>query len=93
MDELVPVILGAILGAIVCVTTSGRTRNVLSAFAVLLSGATSTVATGEYQESLSYFLLDFGEAALGLVMGFVVAAKLLAPRTTRSAAERDGHAS
>src|SRR5208283_3250189 len=80
MDELVPVLLGAILGAVIWLSTSGKLRFVLSVVAVIFSGATATVASGEYHESWIYLLLDFGEAALGLVIGYVVAARLLTPR-------------
>jgi flagellar biosynthesis protein FliR len=88
MDELVPVILGAILGAVIWLTTSGKTRLVLSLLAVMVSGIIATVASGEYHESWIYLLLDFGEAALGLVVGYVVAARLLAPRAAGHAARR-----
>jgi hypothetical protein len=92
MDELVPVILGAVLGAVVWLTTSGRTRHVLSVLVVLVSGAAATIASGEYHESWIYLLLDFGEAAIGLVIGIVVAAKLLTPRLAARAAPRSGDA-
>ncbi|HUB11878.1 MAG TPA: hypothetical protein VMB34_07975 [Acetobacteraceae bacterium] len=81
MDELVPVILGAILGAVIWPTTMGRLRFALSVVAVIVSGATATISSGEYHESWIYLLLDFGQAALGLVIGYVVAGRLLTPRT------------
>jgi hypothetical protein len=51
----------------------------------MVSGILATVASGEYLESWIHLLLDFGEAAFGLVAGFVVAAGLF---TSRSAERR-----
>jgi len=81
MGELVPLILGAVFGAIIWLTTNGRLRFVLSMAAVLVSGAAATIASGEYHESWIYLLLDFGEAAFGLVIGYLVASRLPTPRT------------
>jgi hypothetical protein len=86
MDELVPVILGAILGAVIWRTTRGRTRFVLSVLAVIFAAFTATLASGEYLESWIYLLLDLGEAAFGLVLGYV-AAPFLSGRTARDATE------
>ncbi|MGH7049718.1 MAG: hypothetical protein ACREFJ_05060 [Acetobacteraceae bacterium] len=83
MDELVPVLLGIIFGAGAWLTSTGKTRVVLSVVAVLISGAAATVASGEYLTSWIYLLLDFGEAAFGLAIGYAVAAWLLAPRLIR----------
>ena len=80
MDELVPVILGAVLGAAIWRSTTGWTRLALSALAVLVAGAFATVTSGEYQASWIYLLLDFGEAALGLAIGFFIAYRLLPAR-------------
>jgi hypothetical protein len=80
MDELVPVILGTILGVVIWLTTSRKSRFVGSALAVVASGFIATLASGEYLHSWIYLLLDIGEAALGLAVGFVVAARLLTPR-------------
>jgi hypothetical protein len=85
MEELVPVILGVVLGALIGRSTTGRTRIVLSIAAMLVSGAAATVLSGEYAESWVYLLLDFGEAALGLAVGFVIAHRLLSGRTTPAA--------
>ena len=85
MEELVPVILGVVLGALIGRSTTGPTRIVLSIAAVLVSGAAATILSGEYVESWGYLLLDFGEAALGLAIGFVIAHRLLSGRTTPSA--------
>jgi hypothetical protein len=88
MDELVPVILGAVLGAIIWRWTAGRTRLVLSVLAVFASGIFATVTSGEWVYSWIYLLLDLGEAALGLAAGFAVAHWLLpaSKRSQRSAA-------
>lgn len=92
MDELVPVILGAIFGAVIWLSTGGLLRVVLSGVAVVVAGAIATIASGEYLESWIYLLLDFGEAAFGLVVGYVVAARLLTPRIAARAARRGGDA-
>ena len=81
MGELVPVMLGAIFGAVIWLTTTGRLRFALSVAAVIVSGAAATIASGEYHESWIYLLLDFGEAAFGLVIGYLVASRLPTPRT------------
>jgi len=81
MGELAPLILGAIFGAIIWLTTSGRLRFIVSVVAVIVSGAAATIASGEYHESWIYLLLDFAEAAFGLVIGYVVASRLPTPRT------------
>jgi general stress protein CsbA len=87
MDELVPVILGAVLGAVIWRTTRGRTRFVLSVLAVIVAAFAATLSSGEYLESWVYLLLDLGEAVFGLVLGYVVAARLLPARTARDATE------
>jgi hypothetical protein len=91
MDELVPVILGGVLGVVIWLTTGGKIRFLSSLLAVLVSGTIATVASGEYHESWIYLLLDFGEAALGLAVGYVVAGRLLMRRGTRHAAPSGGH--
>jgi hypothetical protein len=88
MDELVPVILGIIFGATIWLWSKGTVRLVLSVLAVLVAGAAATFASGEYLESWVYLLLDFGEAEIGLVIGYIVAARLLTPRFVRREAER-----
>jgi hypothetical protein len=50
---------------------------VLSIAAVAASGATATLLSGEYAESRVYILLDLGEAAFGLAIGFVISHILL----------------
>ena len=68
MEELVPVVL-AVLGVPVSLAAARRSRFVLSAAAVLLSGLAATVLSGEYRESRFYLLLDLGEATFGLLVG------------------------
>lgn len=77
MDEIVPVVLGVVLGAIIWRATRGATRTILSVIAVAVCGAFATVLSGEYHESWVYLLLDLGEAALGLTVGFAAAHWLL----------------
>jgi len=76
MDELLPVILGALLGGLICYRTTGKLRLILSAIAVIASGAAATVFSGEYAESWVYLLLDLGEASLGLTFGIAIAHRL-----------------
>lgn len=90
MDELVPVMLGIIFGAAIWLASKGAVRLVLSVLAVLVAGAAATIASGEYLESWVYLLLDFGEAAFGLVIGTIVAARLFTPRSVRNLASRKG---
>ena len=76
MYELVPIILGALWGTVICLTTNGKTRFALSLVVVAVSGTVATVVSGEYLESWIYVLQDFSEAALGLIVGYLVAAGL-----------------
>jgi len=94
VDEIIPVILGAVLGAAIWRSTTGWVRLVLSVLAVLVSGAFATVMSGEYHTSWVYLLLDLGEAALGLAAGFFVAYRLLPARRAeqRPAAGKPGSA-
>lgn len=73
MDEVVPVVLGAVLGFAIWHFGPGRARILLSLCAVALSGVLATVFSGEYVESWIYLLLDLGEAAIGLALGFAAA--------------------
>lgn len=94
MDELVPIILGIILGALIWRSTTGRTRIALSIGAVLVSGAAATVLSGEYRESWVYLLLDFGEAAFGLAIGMLIARRVQSSRASqrlRSPTETQAH--
>ena len=80
MDEVVPVVLGVVLGALIWVATTGSTRLALSVSAVLVSGVAATVLSGEYHESWIYLLLDLGEAALGLAAGILIGHRVLRRR-------------
>jgi hypothetical protein len=80
MEELVPFILGAFLGALMSFGRTGRARVAVCAAVVVLSGALATVLSGEYQTSWVYLFLDCAEAALGLVVGLAITARLLARR-------------
>lgn len=90
MDEIVPIVLAFVLGLVIWRTTSGRTRLILSCCAVALAGLTATVLSGEFRESWVFLLLDLGEAAFGLAIGFLAAHRLLRPGATggRGAAAR-----
>jgi hypothetical protein len=89
MEELVPFTLGAVLGALIALTASGRTRVPLCAAAVVWSAAVATVLSSEYRTSWAYILLDCAEAALGLALGLLAALVAKLPawrnvlRTTR----------
>lgn len=72
MDEIVPVILGSVLGALVWCTSVGQMRSVLAILAVFAAGAFATILSGEIQLSWVYFLIDFSEAALGLAIGIAL---------------------
>jgi hypothetical protein len=77
MEKLVPIIIGIALGALIWRTTKGHLRGLLSVLAVLASGFAATVLSGEYHQSWLYLLLDLGEAAFGLTVGFAIAHWLL----------------
>ena len=87
MEEIVPCILGAVLGAMIWLNARGIARFALSILAVIVLAAVATIGTGEYLESWVYLLLDLGEAAFGLAIGYVVAARLLSPRAIRNQAK------
>jgi hypothetical protein len=76
MEELVPIVLGGIFGAVIRWKTAGGIQVVLSIAAIVVSGVAATVLSGEYAESWVYLLLDLGEAALGLALGFLIAHSL-----------------
>lgn len=86
MDEIVPVALGVLLGALIWSVASGPVRLLLSVCAVAVSGLAATVLSGEYQESWIYLLLDLGEAALGLAAGMVIVHRVQQRRATAAAA-------
>ena len=85
MDEIIPVILSVALGVIIWRNTRGAARTYLSVAAVTVCGVLATVLSGEYLKSWLYVLLDLGEAAFGLIAGFV-AAHLLLPAVGRARA-------
>ena len=89
MEEMVPILLGIVLGVAIWRGTTGLTRVGLSILAATTSGAFATVLNGEYLSSWVYILLDVGEAALGLAVGFVVGASL--PSSGRPASPRITH--
>jgi hypothetical protein len=86
VDELIPVIVGIVLGALIWRTASRRLRGLLSVAAVLVSGLAATVLSGEYHDSWLYLLLDLGEAAIGLALGFAIAHRLLWTRGASASA-------
>jgi hypothetical protein len=83
MDEVVPVVLGALLGAIIWRRTTGKIRLALSICAVGLSGASATLLSGEYLHSWAYILVDVSLATLGVAIGFATAHLLAPSRKTR----------
>src|SRR5208283_5650061 len=85
MDEIVPVILGALFAAFLWYRDAGRTRSLLSVFAVVLSAATATVLSGEYLKSWTYLLLDLSETSLGFTVGFAIARYSLRPEESLGA--------
>jgi hypothetical protein len=74
MDELATVTVAAFLGAVIWRSARGKMRIFLSLLAVIAAGTIASLASGEFQESWHYLLLDLGEAALGLVVGYAIAA-------------------
>jgi hypothetical protein len=73
MEDLVPFILGVLLGSLIGSRITGRTRTAISALIVVLSGVAATVLSGEFHESWIYLLLDGAEAAVGLALGLLIA--------------------
>jgi hypothetical protein len=71
MEDLVPFILGVLLGSLIGSRITGRTRTAISI--VVLSGVAETVLSGEFHESWIYLLLDGAEAAVGLALGLLIA--------------------
>jgi hypothetical protein len=53
MDEMVPVVLGVVLGASIWRAGRGATRTVLSVLAVIVCGAFATVLSGEVSRKLA----------------------------------------
>lgn len=73
MDEVFPVCLGFAMGALIWRAALGRRSSAIGAAAMFAIGLAATVLSGEYLVSWTYLALDLGEAALGLIAGFVVA--------------------
>jgi len=86
MDELIPGILSAVIGAIIWSRTSGRLRIGLSVCTVLVSGASATLLSLEYVNSWIYFLFDLATAALGLAAGIAMTNRLSLSRRDRNRA-------
>ena len=79
MAELVPFVLVLVLGAFIWRNTTGGMRLALSIGAVVVSGATATLISGEYVASWIYLLFDVSEAAIGLAIGVTIAHRVLRP--------------
>ena len=79
MEELVPILLGAVLGAFALRWRPGILRGVLLAAAVALGALVATVLSGEAAVSWVYVLLDAGLAMLGVV-GAAIMGRVLAAR-------------
>lgn len=80
MDEIRPVILGALFAAFLYYRDAGRTRMLMKVFAVVISAATATILSGEYLKSWIYLLFDCGEASLGFAAAFAIAHRFLRSR-------------
>ena len=83
MDELAPVILGALLGGVTWRGASGRGRVALALLAVIVSAFAASVLSGELAKSWLYLLLDLSEAALGVLIGVAVARVVAEPSRLR----------
>jgi len=73
MEELVPLLLGAVFGAVIWRKTSGIVWIGASVVAVAASAITATLVSGEFRESWLFLLLDAGLGAFGLAVGFLLA--------------------
>lgn len=76
MGELIPIALGTLAGIPIWSRGNGWSLGVISALAVIGSGGAATLLSGEYAVSWAYVLLDVGEAAFGLAIGFWIAQRL-----------------
>lgn len=86
MNELVPVILGTLFGAIIWRRTRGQIRLAPSACTVVVSGASATVLSGEFLHSWIYVPIDLGDTMLGLALGLAMARRMLPSRRARGRA-------
>jgi len=78
MDELIPVLIAALFGALIWSSTSGRFRVLLLTATMVAIGVTATILSGEYAVSWLYLLPDIAEAAAGLACGVVILRRLTA---------------
>jgi hypothetical protein len=69
MDELLSVIICSLFGAVIWRQTQGG----IERSGCRAGGFTATVLSGEYRKSWIYVILDLGEAAFGLALGFALA--------------------
>ena len=72
MDELIPVLITAVFGALIWSITGGRIRVLLLTATMVAIGVTATILSGEYAVSWLYLLPDIAEAAAGLACGVVI---------------------
>ncbi|MGA7317431.1 MAG: hypothetical protein WBX22_26065 [Silvibacterium sp.] len=72
MDELIPVFIAAVFGALIWSSTSGRMRVLLLTATMFAIGVTATILSGEFAVSWLYLLQDIAEAATGLACGVVI---------------------
>jgi hypothetical protein len=82
MGEIVPVILAALLGGLIWHNSAGRIRLLLSAVAVVTSGAAAIIFSGEFIKSWVYLLPDLVEALFGLTIGMAIGRRFLRHRGT-----------
>lgn len=88
MDELIPVVIGTVFGALIWSRTSGAIRPALLAATMLAIGAAATILSGEYAASWLYLLLDLAEAAAGLGFGVVILRWIREARIRRERSSR-----
>ena len=72
MDELIPVLIAAVFGALIWSSTRGRIRVLLLTATMVAIGVTATILSGEYAVSWLYLLPDIAEAAADLACGVVI---------------------
>lgn len=82
MEELVPPVLGFLIGLLVWRSTAGRVRLALSAAGIVAAALAATVLSGEYVESWLYLLADLTTAALGFGAA-ILAMRWMASRSAR----------
>jgi hypothetical protein len=91
MEELLPVLLAAVMGVAISLYARGGVRWLLGCVAIAVCGLAATILTGEFEESWLYLLQDVAEAAAGLALGLLFArwalprlglSRVFAPRLT-----------